>query len=68
MNGEWTFSDVDIEWVHDTFDTKEEAIEESKKQYDNVFLVGQLSEHHVDKYKVINVEEVVAQFDQTIEH
>jgi len=55
MHNKWTFSNVSEKWVHDVYDTKEEAIEEALNHFD-VFLIGQLSEYHVDMYKVINRE------------
>jgi hypothetical protein len=61
MNGKWTFSDIEMEWVHDLFETKEEAIEEGKKWYDERFLVGQLEgDSLVRGYKIINVEGINA--------
>lgn len=60
MEGQWTFSDIEQEWVHDTFDTREEAIEEAKEWYDVSFLIGQLEHESGINYKVINIDEVKA--------
>lgn len=61
MNGEWTFSNLEGEWVHETYTTKEGAIVAAKFMFDGSFLVGQLigddwSEELV--YKVENIEEI----------
>lgn len=58
MEGQWTFSDLDIEWVHETYDTKEEAIESAKEIYDKGFYVGQLEHRHGVNYSVVNREKI----------
>lgn len=59
MDGQWTYSDLETEWVHDSYNTKEEAIEEAKKTYDLGCFVGQLEHQHGVNYKVINQEKVM---------
>ena len=59
MEGQWTFSDLEAEWVHDTFDTKEEAIDKAKEFYDEGCLVGQLKYVQGIDYKVVNVEKIM---------
>lgn len=57
MDGKFTYADKnDPEWVHEVFDTKEEALEEGSKTYENGFLVGQLKSNGVN-YKIENVYE-----------
>ncbi|MFC0271109.1 hypothetical protein ACFFIX_06545 [Metabacillus herbersteinensis] len=58
MEGQWTYSSLDIEWVNDTYDTKEEAIESAKERFEDGCVIGQLEHKHSVNYKVINQETV----------
>lgn len=60
VEGKWTFADiVDPEWVHDTFETKEDAIDAAKAIYYNGCHVGQLKKQtDVYVYDVTNVEQI----------
>jgi hypothetical protein len=59
MEGQWTFADLyEKEWVHDTFDTKEEAINAAKGFYDEECCIGQLEHEHGINYKVVNQEKI----------
>lgn len=55
---EWTFACLEGEWVHESFTTKEEAIQEAKNNFDHTCLVGQLIETDKLVYMVENIEEV----------
>jgi hypothetical protein len=56
--GSWTFADpIDPEWVHETFDTKEQAIQAARKFYSDSCLIGQLTLKG-NNYIVTNVEKV----------
>lgn len=61
MEGQWTFSNLDIEWVNDSYDTKDEAIEVAKGIYEDEegCFVGQLEHQHGVNYKVINQEKIM---------
>lgn len=61
MEGQWTFSNLDVEWVHDSYDTKEEAIEVAKDFYkdEEGCCVGQLEHLHGVNYKVTNQEKIM---------
>lgn len=58
MEGQWTFADLSGEWVHDTFDTKEEAIENGQEFFLTEFLIGQLEHEQGVNYKIVNIEMV----------
>jgi hypothetical protein len=62
LNGRWTFSDLYIEWVHDTFQTKEDAINVAKEFYTEGCYIGQLEayvdKYYLQKYRVINQEKL----------
>jgi hypothetical protein len=60
MEGQWAFADsLEKEWIHDPFDTKEEAIEATKVFYDEECFIGQLEHDHGINYKVINQEKII---------
>jgi hypothetical protein len=61
MNGEWTFANLEGEWKHETYRTKEEAIQAAKYVFDGSYLVGQLIGNDWDEsltYMVENIEEI----------
>lgn len=59
MEGQWTYSDFDIEWVHDTYNTKEEAIEAAKEVYEKGCVVGQLEHKEGVNYAVVNQDKIM---------
>lgn len=59
MEGEWTYSSLEIEWVNDTFATKEEAVAAAKERFEDGCVVGQLEHKYGVNYKVINRETVL---------
>lgn len=61
MNGEWTFANLEGEWIHETYYTKEDAIQAAKYVFDGSYLVGQLIGDDWSEeleYKVVNIEEI----------
>jgi hypothetical protein len=59
MNGEWTFANLEGVWEHESYFTKEDAIQAAKYVFDGSYLVGQLigtNEKYV--YNVENIEEI----------
>lgn len=59
MNKEWTFSNLDGEWVHESYYTKEDAIQAAKYVFDGSYLVGQLNgDDEKLEYLVENIEEI----------
>jgi hypothetical protein len=61
MNFHWTFSSYENEWIHETFRTKDEAIQAAKYVFDGGYLVGQLNGNDEDEeltYMIENIEEV----------
>jgi hypothetical protein len=61
MNGEWTFSNTENEWVHETYTTKDEAIKAAKYVFDGSYLVGQLNGNDEDEeltYMIEHIEEI----------
>lgn len=61
VEGQWTFSNLDVEWVHDSYSTKEEAVEVAKDVYidEEGFLVGQLEHNQGVNYNVVNQEKIM---------
>jgi hypothetical protein len=56
--GSWTFADpIDPEWVHETFYTKEQAIQAARKFYSDFCLIGQVKLKN-GSYIVTNVEKI----------
>lgn len=58
MEGQWTYSDLEVEWVNETYNSKEEAIEAAKEVYEDGCLVGQLEHDKGINYKVVNQEKI----------
>lgn len=56
--GKWTFSKDENSWEHDTYETKEEAIEVAIECFENDFFIGQLEFISGLNYKVINQEKI----------
>lgn len=59
MDGQWTYSNLDIEWVHDTYNDKAEAIQAAKETYEEGCYVGQLEYQDGIYYKVVNQEKML---------
>lgn len=63
MNGKWTYSDLDIEWVNEIFETREEAIEEAKRRCEVGSVIGRtetyLDVNGVQKCRVVNQEKMI---------
>lgn len=64
MEGQWTFSALDIEWSNDVYDTKEQAVEVAKALFDDGLfdggcIVGQLEHDYGINYKIINQEKIM---------
>jgi hypothetical protein len=61
MNGFWTFSNTENEWVHETYPSKDEAIQAAKYVFDGSYLVGQLNGNDEDEeitYMIEHIEEI----------
>jgi hypothetical protein len=61
LNLHWTFANLEGKWEHETFPTKEEAIQAAKYVFDGSYLVGQLIGNDWDEsltYMVENIEEI----------
>lgn len=72
MEGQWTISRLGISWVHDSYDSKEEAIESAKSIFEEQegCFVGQLEHVEGIHYNVVNQEEISflnTQCDQNIQ-
>lgn len=52
MEGYWTFSDEELAWENECFETKEEAIKEGKRWYPNGCCVGQIGRSDRNEYVV----------------
>lgn len=59
MEGQWTYSPLDIEWVYSTFDTKEEAIEQAKAMFEDGCIIGQLEHVQGVNYRVVKQEKIM---------
>ena len=59
MEGQWTYSPLDVEWTYSTFDSKEEAIEQARKMFDDGCFVGQLEHYQGVNYRVVNQEKIM---------
>jgi hypothetical protein len=59
MNGEWTIENLEGEWIHESYYTKEDAIKAAKYVFDGSYLVGQLKGNDDElEYLVENIEEI----------
>ncbi|MFE7064526.1 hypothetical protein ACFVAD_20535 [Sutcliffiella sp. NPDC057660] len=59
MDGQWTYSYSEIEWVNDSFHSREEALEEAVNQdQQKVVWIGQLSsvDNNELEFLVTNIE------------
>lgn len=57
MNGYWTYTNNELTWESEEFESKQQAIQQAKKEYDT-FYVGQLKETDHLVFSVINIEEI----------
>ncbi|KON87391.1 hypothetical protein AF332_11515 [Sporosarcina globispora] len=59
MNGEWTYANLNGEWEHESYYTKEDAVQAGRLEFNGEFLVGQLNGDDEElEYLVENIEEI----------
>lgn len=59
MEGQWTYSPLDVDWGYDVYDTKEDVINAAKERFDDGCIIGQLEHVQSVNYRVVNQEKVL---------